>query len=230
MQAIGMGLIDPAYAQAAQAQLGQQRSAQQQQQSAQDEFFSRRGLSGSAAQLNRQNSLANQFGSQNQALVANMALQGLSRNDQMLQGSLGARGQQAQLGLSGASLQSQLANQQAGLSMNRANLGNMATQQQAGLAMNRANLGNQATQTQANLYGQQAGLYGQQAGLTQQQFANQMAGYQSQNQAQQAMLEAKTAGLQNLTIPMQLQIAQLAAQNAGKSTDSGGGGGGLFGK
>jgi len=96
LQGIGMGTqTDPRFQAMAQSRLGQLQAQQGQQQSQQDQFFGRRGLEGSAAQLNQQNKLATSFGGQQNQMMANIGMQQMGRQDQALSQSLQARGQVA---------------------------------------------------------------------------------------------------------------------------------------
>ena len=122
LQGIGMGTQnDPRFQAMAQSRLGQLQSQQGQQQSQQDQFFGRRGLEGSAAQLNQQNKLATSFGGQQNQMLANIGMQQMGRQDQALSQSLQARGQVA--GMQGqrlAGLQGYLQNLAAPVALNTA--------------------------------------------------------------------------------------------------------------
>ena len=79
----------------------------------------------------------------------------------------------------------------------------------------------QALQTALGIGTQQAGLVGQQFGINQ-------AAVQSQNEAQKLALATEAARIETLSLPEQLRIAGIAAQNAGTVNTGGGGSGGLF--
>jgi hypothetical protein len=210
LQAIGTGAIDPRFGALAEARLNQLGASQQQRTAQTSEFFGRRGVGGSAAELNALNQLSNQFDIQRQNIVAELGLQGLQRSDVALSQALGARGQQAQLGLAGSQFQQGLIGQQAALGLQQAQFQQGLLGQQAALGLQEA--------------GFQQGIFGQQAGLTQQQLANVQAGIESRNLAEEQRLGALTAGLENASIPLQLLIAQTAAENAGQVGGGGGGG------
>jgi len=137
LQSRATGGIDPRLQQLATSQLNQLNTQQGQQAAAQSEFFSRRGLGGSAAELNAQNQLGNQFSQQQQNLLANIGATSLNREDVNTQQALAALQSQGNLGLSGAQFQQGL----------------VGLQGQYGL---------QNAQFLQGLYGQQAGLNQQQ--------------------------------------------------------------------
>ena len=120
----------------------------------------------------------------------------------------GVLGQQAGLlgqeqGVLSAQQQNALARQQA--------IQSLLSQKQGLVQAQGANLG-QRVGLGSGLLGQRAGVLGQRQALEAQRFGIGQAGIEGQ-------LGAFTAGLENLTIPQQLQIAQTAAENAGKLPD-----------
>lgn len=133
LQSRATGGIDPRLQQLATSQLNQLNTQQGQQAAAQSEFFSRRGLGGSAAELNAQNQLGNQFSQQQQNLLANIGATSLNREDVNTQNALAAYGQQGNLGLSGAQFQQGLAALQGQFGMQNAQLLQGIYGQQAGL-------------------------------------------------------------------------------------------------
>lgn len=89
--ASGLGTgIDPRFEAFRQSQLGLLHTQQQQQQARQSEFFTRRGIAGSSAQLNQQQQLGTQFGQQQQAVSSQLGLQGLAQQNQNVEQGLEA--------------------------------------------------------------------------------------------------------------------------------------------
>ncbi len=111
-RSIGLGeTVDPRFQAFRASQMESLAASQQAQQARQSEFFTRRGLGSSAAALNQQNVLAQQFGREEQAITGQLGLQELGAQQQALQTSLGIGTQQA--GLLGQ--QAGFMGQQAGL-------------------------------------------------------------------------------------------------------------------
>ena len=213
---------DPQFEAMRQAQLGQIDTNQQAQQAQQSEFFGRRGLGGSSAALNAQQRLAGGFDQQRQGLTAQLGMQQLGRQDNALQQLLGLAGTEAQFGsglqgqLAGLLGQSAgLAGSQAGIRSQQAGLQSGLFGQQAGLLGQQVGVQNQMGANLFNLRGTGQAAIGQQAGITG-NVANLMMGAREQN------LNARTAGIENASIPGQLGIAAIAAQNAGGNTGGGG--------
>jgi hypothetical protein len=86
---LGTG-IDPRFEAFRQSQLGLLQTQQQQQRARQSEFFTRRGIAGSSAQLNQQQQLAQQFGQQQQQISSQLGLQGLAQQRQDVEQGLEA--------------------------------------------------------------------------------------------------------------------------------------------
>jgi hypothetical protein len=137
LQGIGAGSADPRFEAYRQAQLSLLENQRQGQLGQASESLSRRGLGGSAAELNAGSAINDQYNQQAQSLSSQLGLQSLGRQDAALQGALGAYGQSANLGLAGTQAQSALLGQQAGL--NQQNLANTLAQIQAA---NQAKSGN----------------------------------------------------------------------------------------
>lgn len=115
LQNIGMGAADPRFEQFRQAQLNLLENQRQGEAARASEALSRRGLGGTAAEQNVAASISDRYNRQAQAMSGQLGLQSLGRQDASLQNALGAYGQSANLGMSGAQLQSSLLGQQAGL-------------------------------------------------------------------------------------------------------------------
>ena len=81
---IGTGANDPRFDAFKQSQLGQLSREQQQQQAMTSDFFSRRGLGGSSAQLNQMQNLGTQFGQQRQNVMSQLGMQEMGRQDKAL--------------------------------------------------------------------------------------------------------------------------------------------------
>jgi len=218
LQNIGTGQVDPRYQAVADAQIAQIAQQQKERQMAQDEFFSRRGISGTSAALNAQNRLASQFDLEKQSAQSNLALQGLQRGDVALQNALGARGQQAQLGLAGGEFARSGINQQTGLVGQQAGLTTTGQSLASQLLGQAAGLSGQGLNQQQTLAQLQAGLLGQGQAATSADLATR-AGLSNQlfsNTQQNAM---NTANLANLRSGLNLQgtqlLSQLGTQQAG---------------
>ena len=75
---------DPRFQAFKDSQLGQLSREQQQQQAMTSDFFSRRGLGGSSAQLNQMQNLGTQFGQQRQNVMSQLGMQEMGRQDKAL--------------------------------------------------------------------------------------------------------------------------------------------------
>ena len=135
---IATGEDDPRFAAYKAAQLNELNQQRQKRLGEVNDYFARRGVGGSSAELNQENKVSGNFDTRASSMSANIGLQELARRDR--------------------------ANREA-----------------------------------ANLYGQRANVLGLQGNVLGQG------------------LDYVSAGLTNLTIPRQLEIAQLAAENAGKT-------------
>jgi hypothetical protein len=138
LQGIGAGAADPRFEAYRQAQLGLLENQRQAELGRASESLSRRGLGGSAAELNAGSAINNQYNQQQQSLSGQLGLQSLGRQDTALQNALSAYGQSGQLGIAGTQLQSGLLGQQAGL--NQQNLANTLAQIQTANQARSANL------------------------------------------------------------------------------------------
>lgn len=187
LQSRATGGIDPRLQQLATSQLNQLNTQQGQQLAAQSEFFSRRGLGGSAAELNAQNQLGNQFSQQQQNLLANIGATSLNREDVNTQQALSALQSQGNLGLAGAQFQQGLA----------------ALQGQYGL---------QNAQFQQGIYGQQAGLYQQQ--LANQQLGVESANAAQQARLEAITAGLENAGIPSALLISQ-KAAETAGEGGG---------------
>ena len=96
-QGIGTGKSDPRFENFRQAQLNQLGTDQTRQEAMTSDFFSRRGLGGSAAQLNQLQGVGTEFADRRQSLTGQIGLQQLGRQDQALQTAAGLFGQRAGL-------------------------------------------------------------------------------------------------------------------------------------
>ena len=217
LEGVGRGGIDPRFQQLADIRRDALRDSQQEQQTRQGNFFARRGLGGSSASLNAQNKLSSQFGKQEQDLQAQLGLAGLQRSDQALLQSAGLQGQSAGLSGQGFGLQSGLLGQAAGAYGTAGNMAAQNTGIQSGL------LG-QILGAQQNDVTNRGNVASGLAGLNSQAFNQNLGAGEFWNSGLEQQGNFSTTQLQNSMAPLSLMIANLAAQNAGETGSSGGGG------